>query len=125
APWQSQQISEVLEPLIAQHRASHPKADVRLLQRAYDIASHWHAGQFRKSGDPYMTHPLAVAGILTHLGMETTTLLAAALRHDTIEDADYPLDQMKEEFGGEVTLLVDGVTKLDKVKLGDAAKAET
>ena len=124
APWQSQQISEVLEPLIAQHRASHPKADVRLLQRAYDIASHWHAGQFRKSGDPYITHPLAVAGILTNLGMDTTTLVAALL-HDTIEDTDYTLDQMKEEFGGEVSLLVDGVTKLDKVKLGDAAKAET
>jgi len=124
APWQSQQVSEVLEPLIAQHRASHPKADVRLLQRAYDTASHWHAGQFRKSGDPYITHPLAVAGILTNLGMDTTTLVAALL-HDTIEDTEYTLDQMREDFGGEVSLLVDGVTKLDKVKLGDAAKAET
>ena len=124
APWQSPQFAEVLEPLIANHRATHPKADARLLQRAYDVANHWHSGQFRKSGDPYITHPLAVAAILAELGMDTTTL-AAALLHDTIEDTDYSLDQMREDFGAEIALLVDGVTKLDKVKLGDAAKAET
>ncbi|MBX6355841.1 MAG: bifunctional (p)ppGpp synthetase/guanosine-3',5'-bis(diphosphate) 3'-pyrophosphohydrolase [Micromonosporaceae bacterium] len=124
APWQTQQVSEVLEPLIATHRASHPKADVRLLQRAYDCASRWHSGQYRKSGDPYITHPLAVATILANLGMDTTTLVAALL-HDTIEDADYTLEEMRADFGSEVALLVDGVTKLDKVKLGDAAKAET
>ncbi|MGE5828602.1 MAG: GTP pyrophosphokinase, partial [Micromonosporaceae bacterium] len=55
APWQTPQVSEVLEPLIATHRASHAKADTRLLQRAYDTAAQWHAGQFRKSGDPYIT----------------------------------------------------------------------
>jgi GTP pyrophosphokinase len=124
APWQTPQVSEVLEPLIATHRASHPKADVRLLQRAFDMAAQWHSGQYRKSGDPYITHPLAVATILANLGMDTTTLVAALL-HDTIEDTDYGLDQMHTDFGGEVALLVDGVTKLDKVKLGDAAKAET
>jgi GTP pyrophosphokinase len=124
APWQTQLISEVLEPLIAMHRATHPKADIRLLQRAYDAAARWHEGQYRKSGDPYITHPLAVANLLAELGMDTTTLVAALL-HDTIEDTDYTLDQMRLDFGGEVALLVDGVTKLDKVKLGDAAKAET
>ena len=124
APWQTQQISEVLEPLIAMHRATHPKADVRLLQKAYDAANRWHEGQYRKSGDPYITHPLAVANLLAELGMDTTTLVAALL-HDTIEDTEYTLDQMRVDFGGEVALLVDGVTKLDKVKLGDAAKAET
>jgi len=124
APWQTQQISEVLEPLIAMHRATHPKADIRLLQKAYDAAARWHEGQYRKSGDPYITHPLAVANLLAELGMDTTTLVAALL-HDTIEDTDYTLDQMRVDFGSEVTLLVDGVTKLDKVKLGDAAKAET
>ena len=92
------QVSEVLEPLIATHRASHPKADVRLLQRAYDTAARWHAGQFRKSGDPYITHPLAVATILANLGMDTTTLVAALL-HDTIEDTDYTLEQMRGDFG--------------------------
>jgi guanosine-3',5'-bis(diphosphate) 3'-pyrophosphohydrolase len=124
APWQSTQVSEVLEPLIATHRASHPKADGRALQRAFDVAARWHSGQYRKSGDPYITHPLAVATILANLGMDTTTLVAALL-HDTIEDTDYTLEQMKNDFGGEVALLVDGVTKLDRVKLGDAAKAET
>ncbi len=124
APWQTQQISEVLEPLIAMHRATHPKADIRLLQKSYDTAARWHEGQYRKSGDPYITHPLAVANLLAELGMDTTTLVAALL-HDTIEDTQYTLDQMRGEFGGEVALLVDGVTKLDKVKLGDAAKAET
>jgi guanosine-3',5'-bis(diphosphate) 3'-pyrophosphohydrolase len=124
APWQTQQISEVLEPLIAMHRATHPKADIRLLQKAYDAAARWHEGQYRKSGDPYITHPLAVANLLAELGMDTTTLVAALL-HDTIEDTAYTLDQMRGDFGGEVALLVDGVTKLDKVKLGDAAKAET
>ncbi len=124
APWQSTQVSEVLEPLIATHRASHPKADGRALQRAFDVAARWHSGQYRKSGDPYITHPLAVATILANLGMDTTTLVAALL-HDTIEDTDYGLEQMRADFGGEVALLVDGVTKLDRVKLGDAAKAET
>ncbi len=124
APWQSPQVSEVLEPLIAAHRVQHPKADTKLLQRAFDTAEHWHTGQYRKSGDPYITHPLSVATILADLGMDTTTLVAALL-HDTIEDTDYTLEMMRADFGGEVTLLVDGVTKLDKVKLGDAAKAET
>jgi GTP diphosphokinase / guanosine-3',5'-bis(diphosphate) 3'-diphosphatase len=123
-PWQTTQLSEILEPLVAEHRLSHPKADVQLLQRAFDVASRWHSGQYRKSGDPYITHPLAVAWILAGLGMDTTTL-AAALLHDTIEDTDYTLVQMRGDFGDEVTLLVDGVTKLDAVKLGDAAKAET
>jgi GTP diphosphokinase / guanosine-3',5'-bis(diphosphate) 3'-diphosphatase len=124
APWQSPQVSEVLEPLIAAHRVAHPKAEIRLLQRAFDTADHWHSGQYRKSGDPYITHPLAVAGILANLGMDTTTLVAALL-HDTIEDTAYGLDAMRADFGPEVALLVDGVTKLDRVKLGDAAKAET
>jgi GTP diphosphokinase / guanosine-3',5'-bis(diphosphate) 3'-diphosphatase len=124
APWQTPSVSEALEPLIANHRASHPKADIRALQKAYDTAARWHHGQYRKSGDPYITHPLAVAGILAELGMDTTTLVAALL-HDTIEDTGYTLEEMRDDFGGEVALLVDGVTKLDKVKLGDAAKAET
>ena len=123
-PWQTPQISEVLEPLVSTHKASHPRTDVRLLQRAYATADRLHDGQFRKSGDPYITHPLAVASILAELGMDTTTLVAALL-HDTVEDTDYTLEQISSEFGGEVALLVDGVTKLDRVKLGDAAKAET
>ena len=102
----------------------HPKADLALLQRAYDVAEAKHEGQKRKSGDPYITHPLAVATILAELGMDTTTLVAALL-HDTVEDTDYSLEQLRADFGEEVAHLVDGVTKLDKVELGNAAEAET
>ncbi len=117
-------INPVLEPLIKTARTTHPKADIRLIERAYEVAAKWHAGTLRKSGDPYITHPLAVATILAELGMNHDTL-AAALLHDTIEDTDYTLDELRREFGDEVTALVDGVTKLDKVKYGEAAQAET
>jgi GTP pyrophosphokinase len=114
----------VLEPLAAVHRELHPKADLTLLQRAYDVAEEAHRGQRRKSGDPYITHPLAVATILGELGMDTITLVAALL-HDTVEDTSYGLEDLNEDFGEEVARLVDGVTKLDKVQLGSAAEAET
>jgi len=114
----------VLEPLIKTVRATHPKADVRLIERAYDVAAQRHAGQVRKSGDPYITHPLAVATILAELGMNHETLCAALL-HDTIEDTDYTLAELRRDFGDDVGTLVDGVTKLDKVKYGEAAQAET
>ncbi|GAA1261593.1 bifunctional (p)ppGpp synthetase/guanosine-3',5'-bis(diphosphate) 3'-pyrophosphohydrolase [Pseudonocardia aurantiaca] len=117
-------VAPVLEPLASVHRALHPKADLALLQRAYDVADSKHDGQKRKSGDPYITHPLAVATILAELGMDTTTLVAALL-HDTVEDTDYSLDRLRKDFGEEVAHLVDGVTKLDKVELGTAAEAET
>jgi GTP pyrophosphokinase len=117
-------IKPVLEPLAAVHRELHPSADMASLQRAYDTAERFHEGQMRKSGDPYITHPLAVATILGELGMDTTTLVAALL-HDTVEDTDYSLDKLSADFGAEVAHLVDGVTKLDKVQLGAAAEAET
>jgi guanosine-3',5'-bis(diphosphate) 3'-pyrophosphohydrolase len=117
-------IRPVLEPLAALHRQSHPKADLVLLQRAYDVAEEAHAEQKRKSGDPYITHPLAVATVLAGLGMDTTTLVAALL-HDTVEDTGVDLETIRAEFGPEVAHLVDGVTKIDKVKFGDAAQAET
>ncbi|MDQ1677230.1 MAG: diphosphokinase / guanosine-3,5-bis(diphosphate) 3-diphosphatase [Actinomycetota bacterium] len=121
--WQGA-VGEVLEPLAATHRAAHPKADLKMLQKAYDTAEDFHRGQLRKSGDAYITHPLAVATILAELGMDTTTLMAALL-HDTVEDTGYTLEQLALDFGGEVAHLVDGVTKLDKVKFGEAAEAET
>jgi GTP diphosphokinase / guanosine-3',5'-bis(diphosphate) 3'-diphosphatase len=114
----------VLEPLIKTVRTTHPKADVRLMERAYEVAARQHAGQVRKSGDPFITHPLAVATILAELGMNHETLCAALL-HDTVEDTGYTLTELRREFGDDVTSLVDGVTKLDKVKYGEAAQAET
>jgi GTP pyrophosphokinase len=116
--------SAELEALIAVHRQSRPEAPVGELGRAYDTAASLHAGQVRKSGDPYIAHPLAVARLLAELGMDTTTLVAALL-HDTVENTAYTMDQMRVDFGGEVALLVGGVTALDKVKLVDAARAET
>ncbi|MEU9807241.1 RelA/SpoT family protein [Mycobacteroides sp. LB1] len=117
-------VSPVLEPLMAVHREFYPKADRLVLQRAYEVAESRHSEQFRKSGDPYITHPIAVANILAELGMDTTTLVAAIL-HDTVEDTGYSLEQLTAEFGSEVAHLVDGVTKLDKVVLGNAAEGET
>jgi guanosine-3',5'-bis(diphosphate) 3'-pyrophosphohydrolase len=116
--------SPLLEPLLRTVRASHPKADLGVIERAFEVAAKAHAGQKRKSGDPYITHPVAVAGILAELGMTPPTL-AAALLHDTVEDTSYELDSLRRDFGEEVAMLVDGVTKLDKVKYGDAAQAET
>ena len=123
-PQRAGAIDPVLEPLASVHRTLHPKADLALLQRAYDVADAKHEGQKRKSGDPYITHPLAVATILAELGMDTITLVAALL-HDTVEDTGYSLEQLRADFGEEVAHLVDGVTKLDKVELGNAAEAET
>ena len=114
----------VLEPLLQSVRQSHPRADLSIIERAYAVAERAHEGQSRKSGDPYITHPLAVATILAELGMTPVTI-AAALLHDTVEDTTYSLDALEEDFGAEVAKLVDGVTKLDKVSYGDAAQAET
>jgi guanosine-3',5'-bis(diphosphate) 3'-pyrophosphohydrolase len=114
----------VLEPLFRVLRANHPKADLALIERAYITAERAHGTQTRKSGDPYITHPLAVATILADIGMTEPTLCAALL-HDTVEDTSYTLDELRNDFGDEVAALVDGVTKLDKVKYGDSAQAET
>nr|WP_309972313.1 bifunctional (p)ppGpp synthetase/guanosine-3',5'-bis(diphosphate) 3'-pyrophosphohydrolase [Aeromicrobium panaciterrae] len=114
----------VLDPLLKVYRNTHPKGDVASIQKAYDIAERMHEGQKRKSGDPYITHPLAVAAILAELGMTAPTLCAALL-HDTVEDTEYTLEELRKDFGDEVVRLVDGVTKLDKVKYGDSAQSET
>ncbi|HWL99125.1 MAG TPA: bifunctional (p)ppGpp synthetase/guanosine-3',5'-bis(diphosphate) 3'-pyrophosphohydrolase [Nocardioidaceae bacterium] len=105
-------------------RTNHPKADLGIIERAYAVAERAHRGQMRKSGDPYITHPLAVTTILADIGMTEPTLVAALL-HDTVEDTAYTLDELRGDFGDEVAVLVDGVTKLDKVKYGDTAQAET
>jgi GTP diphosphokinase / guanosine-3',5'-bis(diphosphate) 3'-diphosphatase len=120
----SQPGNPVLEPLFNAVRTNHPKADLALLERAYLTAEKMHGSQMRKSGDPYITHPLAVTTILADIGMTEPTLVAALL-HDTVEDTPYTLEQLTEDFGEEVAALVDGVTKLDKVKYGDTAESET
>ncbi|MCX4670486.1 HD domain-containing protein [Streptomyces sp. NBC_01381] len=106
------------------HRAHYPDADLEPLRRAWVLAESSHRGQMRKSGEPYITHPLAVTLILAQLGAEITTLTASLL-HDTVEDTDVTLDQVRTEFGDDVCYLVDGVTKLEKVDYGAAAEPET
>ncbi|WP_435822109.1 RelA/SpoT family protein [Actinacidiphila alni] len=123
----SSPYNPVLEPLLRVVRGNDPKGDsaqLRQIERAYQVAERWHRGQKRKSGDPYITHPLAVTTILAELGMDPATLMAGLL-HDTVEDTEYGLDALRRDFGDQVALLVDGVTKLDKVKFGEAAQAET
>lgn len=116
--------NSAVDPLLKIYRANHPKGDVAVIQKAYRIAAQMHIEQRRKSGDPYITHPLAVASILAELGMTAPTLCAALL-HDTVEDTPYTIAELRSDFGDEVVHLVDGVTKLDKVKYGDTAQAET
>ncbi|WP_307664629.1 bifunctional (p)ppGpp synthetase/guanosine-3',5'-bis(diphosphate) 3'-pyrophosphohydrolase [Streptomyces sp. V1I1] len=123
----SSPYNPVLEPLLRIVRSNDPKIEtstLRQIERAYQVAERWHRGQKRKSGDPYITHPLAVTTILAELGMDPATLMAGLL-HDTVEDTEYGLDTLRRDFGDQVALLVDGVTKLDKVKFGEAAQAET
>jgi len=117
-------VSPAIEPVLHALRANHPRADTGLIERAFTVAERAHRGQLRKSGDPYITHPVAVTTILAELGMTVPTL-AAALLHDTVEDTDYSLEQLRSDFGEEIAVLVDGVTKLDKVTYGEAAEAET
>ncbi|MEU6076835.1 HD domain-containing protein [Micromonospora sp. NPDC047074] len=110
--------------LVRTHRTIHPGTEPSVLRRAYTIAENMHRGQFRKSGEPYITHPLAVAQICAEIGMDAITLVAALL-HDTVEDTRYTLQALAEDFGPEVAHLVDGVTKFDKAFYGKAAEAET
>ncbi|MFJ2517083.1 RelA/SpoT family protein [Streptomyces griseoviridis] len=117
-------LPDAIGHLADAHRAHHPDADLEPLRRAYVLAESSHRGQMRKSGEPYITHPLAVTLILAELGAETTTLTASLL-HDTVEDTDVTLDQVGDQFGAEVRYLVDGVTKLEKVDYGAAAEPET
>ncbi|SEG13170.1 GTP pyrophosphokinase [Thermomonospora echinospora] len=123
------EVAAALAPLLrargatARH-AAFSDGDARELCRAYDVAERMHRGQLRKSGAPYITHPLAVAMILAGMGMDTTTLVAALL-HDTVEDTPYTLGEVRADFGEEVAVLVDGVTKLDGERWGDRREAET
>ena len=107
--------TEELTPTLTALRRHFPDADTDVVVRAYDIAHQSHAGQFRLSGDPFITHPLAVALILANYGLDADTI-AAALLHDTVEDTDLTLEDVEEAFGPDVARITDGVTKLDRIK---------
>ncbi len=102
------------EELIIRVRKYHPSTDISLIQKAYRIAYDAHKGQARKSGEPYIIHPLCVAIILADLELDKETIVAGLL-HDVVEDTIMTDDEIKEEFGQDVALLVDGVTKLEKL----------
>ncbi|GGS01945.1 kinase [Streptomyces nojiriensis] len=123
-PTSRDRLPDAIGHVAEAHRAHHPDADLSILRRAYLLAETSHRGQMRKSGEPYITHPLAVTLILAELGAETTTLTASLL-HDTVEDTDVTLDQVRAEFGDEVCFIVDGVTKVEKIDYGAAAEPET
>jgi guanosine-3',5'-bis(diphosphate) 3'-pyrophosphohydrolase len=109
------QVPELLQPLVGKIKQHSPKVDVREVVRAYICAERAHEGQQRKSGEPYIIHPVGVAETLAELGMDTPTIVAALL-HDTVEDTVMSSTELAAEFGDEVAMLVDGVTKLDRVK---------
>ena len=104
-------IDEIIEAVLKYQ----PHANVELIRRAYELANAAHAGQKRASGEEYIIHPLNVAKILTELMIDATTI-SAALLHDVVEDTTYTEEQMAEIFGKEVAMLIDGVTKLGKIK---------
>lgn len=113
-----------ISTLLEIYRRMYPRAKTALIERAHAVAEQAHEGQFRQSGEPYITHPIAVAEIIAGLGLPDT-VIAAALLHDVVEDTAFPLEELRSEFGDEVASFVDGVTKLDKLKFGEAAQAET
>ncbi len=100
--------------LIASVKKYHPSADISLIEKAYKTASDMHKGQVRKSGEPYIIHPLSVAIVLAELEMDKETIVAGLL-HDVVEDTAMTDEEIAGEFGGEVALLVDGVTKLERL----------
>jgi GTP pyrophosphokinase len=122
-PWRRQvQTADALQPLLSAFRTRHPRDETALIVRAYEAAAGAHDGQLRNSGEAYISHPLAVATILAGLGLDDVTI-AAALLHDAVEDTGFGLSEIEAEFGVEVALIVDGVTKLDRVRF-DSRQAQ-
>ena len=117
-------MDELLKPIITGLQEHHPQANLPEVERAYQVAKTAHTGQLRKSGEEYITHPVAVTQILVELGLDQETIIASLL-HDTVEDTPYSLDQLRADFGDQIASLVDGVTKLDKLTYGPTAEAET
>ncbi len=115
-------MHHTLDELYTAIKESNRPYDVEKIRKAYNWADKSHEGQLRKSGEPYIIHPIAVAVILIDLGMDTDTVCAGLL-HDVVEDTDTSLDLLKKEFGADVALMVDGVTKLTKLQF--STKEET
>ena len=123
-PWRrhSAPPSQEIAPLIDAFREQHPKAPTAMISRAYEMARDAHQGQTRKSGEPYVQHPVAVAKIVAELGLDDVTV-SAALLHDAVEDTGVTLEDLTLAFGPDVAAIVDGVTKLDRLKF-DSKEAQ-
>jgi GTP pyrophosphokinase len=117
-------MNALITPVVNRLRESQEGSDTSVVERAFEVAELAHKGQLRKSGDPYITHPVAVAEILLDFGLDANSI-AAALLHDTVEDTSYSHESLRKDFGPEVASLVDGVTKLDRLTYGPTAEAET
>ena len=117
-------MNALITPVVNRLRESQEGSDTSVVERAFEVAERAHKGQLRKSGDPYITHPVAVAEILLDFGLDANSI-AAALLHDTVEDTSYSQESLRRDFGPEVASLVDGVTKLDRLTYGPTAEAET
>ena len=117
-------MNALITPVINRLRENQEGSDTEVVERAFEVADRAHKGQLRKSGDPYITHPVAVAEILLDFGLDANSI-AAALLHDTVEDTSYSQELLRKDFGPEVASLVDGVTKLDRLTYGPTAEAET
>jgi GTP pyrophosphokinase len=114
-PWRRHYASSEVAPLLAAFLERHPKGEVGRIERAFEVAKRAHQDQVRRSGDPYISHPLSVARILAGLGLDDVTI-AAALLHDAVEDTDVTLADISKDFGTDVAAIVDGVTKLDRLQ---------
>ena len=114
-PWRGHPAAGPITSLLAEHSAHYPDADTELIERAYSWAASAHRTQRRKSGEPFVEHPLNVARIVARLGLDDVSV-AAALLHDVIEDTDRTLADVEADFGPDVAKIVDGVTKLDRVE---------
>src|SRR5215210_8322528 len=115
-------LDSAVRPLIESVRARSGRPDSSLVEHAYEVARDAHRDQVRRSGDPYIAHPLGVAMILSDLGLDDVTL-AAALLHDAVEDTSVTLESLEEQFGPDVAAIVDGVTKLDRLQF-DSKEAQ-
>src|SRR3954453_21593150 len=116
-PWRRHQPlpAEAIAPVVAAYRGRHPKGATGLITRAYEVADHAHRNQYRRSGEKYINHPLAVAKIIADIGLDDVTI-AAALLHDAVEDTELTIADVQSEFGDDVAAIVDGVTKLDRLR---------
>src|SRR3954471_16341085 len=118
----SHHVDSTVRPLLDEYRERHPKAETALVEHAYEVARDAHVAQVRRSGDPYIAHPVGVALILAELGLDAVTL-AGALLHDAVEDTTVTIEDVVDDFGPDLAAIVDGVTKLDRLQF-DSKEAQ-